>query len=172
MRTPLPPAVLRRRFLLLRGLRWLPTGLAIPVLVLLLLDRGLSLGQIGFVTAAQGVAIMLLELPTGGLADAVGRRRVLLLASAFQIAATAVLVVTASPLLATAAFGLMGVYRALESGPLDAWYVDAAQAADPDADIVGGLAAGVWSSASPSPPGRCSAAPSSPSTRSRASTRW
>jgi len=68
----------RRRFLLLRGLRWLPTGLLIPVLVLLLLERGLTLGQIGLVAAAQGLVVMLLELPTGALADALGRRRVLL----------------------------------------------------------------------------------------------
>jgi hypothetical protein len=33
----------------------------------------------------------------------------------------------------------MGVYRALESGPLDSWYVDTAQAVDPDADIERGL---------------------------------
>ena len=51
--TTLAPSILRRRLLLLRGLRWLPTGLIIPVLVLLLLDRGLSLGQIGLVTAAR-----------------------------------------------------------------------------------------------------------------------
>jgi DHA1 family tetracycline resistance protein-like MFS transporter len=139
---PLSPLVLRRRYLVLRGLRWLPVGLVIPVLVLLLLDRGLSLGQIGFVTAAQGVAVMLLELPTGGLADAIGRRRVLLIASGFQITATTLLLASGAPLVAAAAFGLQGVYRALESGPLDAWYVDAAQAADPDADIEGGLAAG------------------------------
>lgn len=132
----------RRRFLLLRGLRWLPTGLIIPIVVLLLLDRGLGLGEIGLVIAAQGATMIALELPTGGLADAVGRREVLLLAAAFDVAALSVLVLTETAAAAVAAFALMGVHRALESGPLDAWYVDAAQAADGDADIEGGLAAG------------------------------
>ena len=132
----------RRRFLLLRGLRWLPTGLLIPVLVLLLLERGLTLGQIGLVTAAQGLVVMLLELPTGALADALGRRRVLLGAILAEAAAVALLVVADSLPALVVAFALQGVYRALDSGPLDAWYVDTAQAADPDADIERGLAHG------------------------------
>ena len=49
----LSPTAVRRRFLLLRGLRWLATGLVIPVLVLVMLDRGFSLGEIGLITAAQ-----------------------------------------------------------------------------------------------------------------------
>src|SRR5690606_18185533 len=39
-------------------------------------------------------------------------------------------------------FALQGVYRALESGPLDSWFVDATLAADPAADVEGGLAGG------------------------------
>jgi MFS family permease len=132
----------RRRFTLLRGLRWLPTGLLIPVLVLLLLERGLTLGQIGLVTAAQGVVVMLLELPTGALADALGRRRVLLGAIAAEAAAVALLVVADSLPALVVVFALQGAYRALDSGPLDAWYVDTAQAADPHADIERGLAHG------------------------------
>lgn len=132
----------RRRFLLLRGVRWPPAGLLIPVLVLLLLDRGLSLGQIGLVAAAQGLVVMLLELPTGALADALGRRRVLLAGIGAQAAALVLLIVSASLPALVVVFVLAGVYRALDSGPLDAWYVDTAQAADPDADIERGLAHG------------------------------
>ena len=138
----LGPGEVRRRFLLLRGLRWLPTGLLIPVLVLLLLERGLTLGQIGLVTGAQGLVVMLLELPTGALADALGRRRVLLAAIAAEAAAVALLVVADSLAALVVVFALQGVYRALDSGPLDAWYVDTAQAADPHADIERGLAHG------------------------------
>jgi MFS family permease len=71
----------RRRFLLLRALRWFPTGLLIPVLILILLERGLSLAQIGLITAAQGFMVLLLELPTGALSDTLDRRPVLLLAT-------------------------------------------------------------------------------------------
>ncbi len=37
---------------------------------------------------------------------------------------------------------LQGIYRALDSGPLEAWYVDATLAAEPNAQIESGLGAG------------------------------
>jgi MFS family permease len=132
----------RRRFVLLRGLRWLPTGLLIPVLILLMTDRGFSLTTIGVATASQGLVVLLLELPTGGLADAVGRRPVLLGATVVDIVSIVAFAVWAHSLpVLMAVWALQGVYRALESGPLDAWYVDAALARDPDADIEAGLGA-------------------------------
>lgn len=132
----------RRRFLILRALRWVPSGLLVPVLVLLLLQRGLSLGEVGLVMATQGLVVLVLELPTGGLADALGRRPVLLIGTAVEASATGLLIVADTLPLLIVVFALQGIYRALESGPLDAWYVDAAQSADPDADIEAGLSAG------------------------------
>jgi len=107
--------------------------------VLLLLERGLSLAQLGVVFAGQGLMVLVLELPTGGLADAIGRRTVLLVATVFEVAAFILLVGARSVPLLVLAASLMGVYRALESGPLDSWYVDTAQAVDPNANIERGL---------------------------------
>jgi MFS family permease len=132
----------RRRYLLLHGLRWLATGLLIPIFVLLPLDRGLTLTQIGVAGTAQGLIVLLLELPTGGLADALGRRPVLLAAGVVNLVSFALLAAADSVALFLAAFALQGLYRALDSGPLDAWYVDAALAADPGADIESGLSRG------------------------------
>ena len=129
----------RRRFLLLLALRWLPVGLMIPVTVLLPLDRGLTLAQYGSAAALQGLTVLLLELPTGGLSDAIGRRPVLLLAGVVNLASLAVLGFADSVALFVVVYALQGVYRALDSGPLEAWYVDQALAADPEADIETGL---------------------------------
>ena len=126
----LSAASIRHRFLVLRVTRWLPTGLIIPVLVLLVVDRGLSLTQVGIASAAQGVMVLLLELPTGGFADAFGRRRVLLLANCFNMAAGVLLIFGGSLAWFVAAWACEGVFRALESGPLDAWFVDALHAAE------------------------------------------
>lgn len=125
----LDAATATRRFLVLRASRWFPTGLLVPVIVLLLLDRGLTLTQVGIAAAAQGVMVILLELPTGGFADTLGRRRALLLANGFELASLGLFVVGQSLWWFVAAWGLQGVYRALESGPLDAWFVDALHAA-------------------------------------------
>ena len=125
-----------RRYFALLALRFVPTGLAMTVIVLLLQERGLSLAQIGVGIAAQGLVMLFLELPTGGLADAVGRKPVAVLAAVFALAATGLLLVTDTVAMLAAAFALQGVFRALDSGPLQAWYVDRALAADPGADVV------------------------------------
>ena len=83
--------------------------------------------------------MLLLELPTGGLSDSLGRRPTLLLAYVFAVAGLATLYVADSVggfVLATA---LTAIFRALDSGPLEAWYVDATHAVDPDAHIESGL---------------------------------
>jgi predicted MFS family arabinose efflux permease len=133
---------IRRRYLTLVALRWLPVGLLIPIFVLVPLSRGLSLTEIGLVFAMQGLVVLALELPTGGLSDAIGRRPVLLLASVISIIALGLFTVADSAPLFVAAMILQGVYRALDSGPLEAWYVDATLAADPDAEIEHGLGRG------------------------------
>jgi MFS family permease len=128
-----------RRTLVLTALRWLPVGLLIPVLVLLPLERGLTLAEYGLAAAAQGIVVLVLELPTGGLADALGRRPVLLAAGVFALAALSLLAVADSVVLFLVYYLLQGIYRALDSGPLEAWYVDSALAADASADIETGL---------------------------------
>ena len=85
---------IRRRFYLLLALRFVPTGLFVTVFVLLLRDRGLTLAEIGIGTAMQGVVMLFLELPSGGLADALGRKPVLMVATPVSIAAVGLLLVT------------------------------------------------------------------------------
>ncbi|MGB2570644.1 MFS transporter [Micromonospora citrea] len=129
----------RRRFLLLHGLRWLPSGLMIPVMILVMQERGLSLSEIGLVSVAQGLVVLALELPTGGLADALGRRPVLLTAWSLGLASLVLFAVADSFALFFVVWALQGVFRALDSGPLESWYVDATLAADPDARYEPGL---------------------------------
>ncbi len=112
------------RFLVLTALRWLPVGLIVPVVTLLPLERGLSLTEIGLALSAQGVAVLLLELPTGGLADALGRRPVLLLSLAAAFASYTLVLLADDVAVLAAAYLVMGVSRALDSGPLSAWFVD------------------------------------------------
>lgn len=132
----------RHRFLILRATRWFPTGLLIPVLVLFMVDRGLTLAQIGIASAAQGVMVIALELPTGGLADAFGRRRVLLAANGFDVLTLALYLLGGSLVWFVIAWGFQGVFRALESGPLDAWYVDAVHEAGASETVERGLSLG------------------------------
>ncbi|WP_062517152.1 MFS transporter [Demequina gelatinilytica] len=130
---------LRRRFVALTALRWLPTGITAPLLVLLLSARGLSLGTIGLLTALYSATTFLLELPTGGLADVLGRRGVIIGSSVVAAAASIIIAFATSPAWFAAGFMLHGLARALDSGPLQAWYVDSVHAIDPAADLKPGL---------------------------------
>ena len=149
--TPSAARAVTRRYHLLLALRFVPTGLSVTVFVLLLQDRGLSLGQIGLGIATQGAVMLVLELPSGGLADALGRKPVVLLATGFAMLSLSVLLVADSVALLVVVCTFQGVFRALDSGPLQAWYVDALLAADPGAsmeralgraDVVSGSAIG------------------------------
>jgi sugar phosphate permease len=139
MTGPLTAEQIRRRYLTLVAFRWFPTGLIIPVTMLLPLERGLSLSEIGLAAAGQGLIVLFLELPTGGLADSLGRKRVLITSILVGMASVTIFLLADTFAVFFAAFALQGVFRALDSGPLEAWYVDATQAADPDSEIQRGL---------------------------------
>jgi predicted MFS family arabinose efflux permease len=141
MTPALPAAAVRRRFLVLTLLRWLPTGFLLPLTAVFMQQRGLSLAEIGLVSATSSVVVLGLELPTGGLADALGHRRVLLAACAIDLVSVG-LFLTAHALPAfLAAWVLQGVFRALDSGPLEAWFVTTSLRADEHASVERGLAA-------------------------------
>ncbi|GAA1430716.1 hypothetical protein GCM10009616_16010 [Microlunatus lacustris] len=133
--TPLSAASARRRLLLLTATRWLPVGLVFGLTTLLPLERGLSLTQVTAVLAVQGFVVLALELPTGGLADAVGRRPLLVLAALVAVVSGVLFLLATDVVAFAVAMVLQGVFRALDSGPLEAWYVDTAQAADPDVAV-------------------------------------
>jgi hypothetical protein len=129
-----------RRLVVLTALTWLPVGLTTPVMVLLAQSRGLSLSDVGLLFAVYGLLLVALELPTGGLADVIGRRPVLLVSAGLHLAGALAFAFAPSLSAFLLAVGILGVARALLSGPLEAWYVDAVHAADPTADVAPGLA--------------------------------
>ncbi len=107
-----------------QALHWFAMGIVIPVMVLTLLDLGFNIGQVGIAMAVMSTTVMLLELPTGGLADAIGRKRVYMTAVALYIAGYSLIFFTAEFCQLLAAVVLIGIGRALSSGTIDAWYVD------------------------------------------------
>lgn len=160
------------RFVALTALSWLPTGLTLPVLVILMQDRGLSLGQVGAVAATAGLVVTLFELPTGGLADAVGRRPVLLAAAVFDLVALVVTAAAGGFAAFLGAAAIRGAGRALDSGPLESWFVDAAFALDGETDIERGLGRAARPQGCRSPRGRWPPRGWPPPRTSAASTRW
>jgi MFS family permease len=129
-----------RRLVGLTALRWLPVGLTTPITVLLAQARGLSLAEIGLLFTVHGVVVTVLELPTGGLADVLGRRPVVVVGALLHLVSCVLFATATSFPGFLAAILVLGVGRALDSGPVEAWYVDTVHRIDPAADVAPGLA--------------------------------
>ena len=130
----------QRHFVILTVLRWFPTGLIVPVMVMILRERGLDLGTIGLLGVIYAVATIALELPTGGLSDVMGRRPVLVTSA--LIAGVSSMALAFGTTIGTLTIGYLalGVSRALDSGTLQAWFVDQVRQDDASAPIRSWLA--------------------------------
>ncbi|MBH5336284.1 MFS transporter [Streptomyces pactum] len=139
----LDPRTARRRFVAVSFLFWLPLGLYIAPHVLLLTERGLALSAVAVCFAAHSTTVAVLELPTGGFSDAMGRRVVLAAAGLLNLAALVLQGLGTTLWVLVLANVLMGSGRALSSGPAEAWYVDTVHAhSGPGAEIRTGIARG------------------------------
>ncbi|MEV0649532.1 MFS transporter [Phytomonospora sp. NPDC050363] len=133
---------LRRRYVAVCAFGWLGTSLVIPVMVLQMSSKGLDLATIGLVFLVHGLVVTGLELPTGGLADVIGRRGVLAASAALGMAGLLWMAFAGSAWEFVAITAIRGVARALSSGPAEAWYVDAVHSVDREGDIRKGLSLG------------------------------
>lgn len=114
---------------------WFAIGIIIPVMTLYLLEKGLNLIQVGFVFAFYSAATVLLELPTGGLADSIGRKKVYLISLVFLVASGIMLLVSDSFIWILISAILQGVARSLSSGTMDAHFIDEFYRIDPDVNL-------------------------------------
>ncbi len=123
-----------------QALHWLSLGILIPVLVLIQQAKGLSLLEVGSVMAVYGIVVILLEVPTGSLADLHGRKRIYLIATAVNLLSTSMLLFVSSFSGVMAALIVYGISRALNSGSMDAWFVDEFNRVSPDGNLQRALA--------------------------------
>ncbi len=132
----------RARYVILTALRWLPVGLLVPVYVRLMLASGLDLATVGSVMIVYTVTVIALEVPTGGLADTIGTRAVLVVGTLLAIAMYGGLLVADHAIAFAAIAVVHGAERALRSGPLEAWYVSDAVAHGRDDTVTRGVSLG------------------------------
>ncbi len=101
-------------------------GMLIPILVLFQLDRGLSLIQIGINMATYSGTVIILEIPSGFLADYFGNKKIYLLSILLNIASMLVLIFAKTNIWITFSFVLWGSGRAFSSGSLEAIFINKA----------------------------------------------
>jgi DHA1 family quinolone resistance protein-like MFS transporter len=124
---------------------WFAVGLILPVLTLYMLEKGLSLTQIGLAGAMYSGVTVLLELPTGGLADTIGRKKIYITSLLFQIAAAAIMLHVRALSALMFAFAFQGISRSLSSGAMDAHFIDEFYRIDPKVNLQREMARiGTW----------------------------
>ncbi|MHB1316216.1 MAG: MFS transporter [Christensenellales bacterium] len=98
-------------------------GLMIPVLSLMLLDKGSSLSGLALVLGVYSLCVFLFEIPSGILADLLGRKRVFLLSCIFNMVSAAALLFLHGWRII---FGIVfwGMGKAFASGSFDALVID------------------------------------------------
>lgn len=125
---PEDAARLTSRYYTYSGLYTLAASVIWGVNTLFLLDAGLSIGQVFLANAAFSAGTMLFELPTGVVADTVGRRLSFLLSIAILGLATLAYVglslIDAGLLAFVAVSVLLGLGFTFYSGAMEAWLVD------------------------------------------------
>jgi MFS family permease len=128
--------IIIRTYMALAGLYTLAASLIWSVNTLFLLDAGLSIGEVFLANALFSVGMVAFEIPTGVVADTLGRR-VSYLTSVAVLASSTVLYLGAAQVGAgVAAFAaislLMGLGFTFFSGALESWLVDALRSVGAD----------------------------------------
>lgn len=128
-----------RSYMTLAGLYTLAASLIWSVNTLFLLDAGLSISQVFIANALFSAGMVIFEIPTGVVADTLGRR-VSYLASVSILSLTTVLYLVAAEAGAgLLVFGIVSVAMGLGftfySGALEAWLVDGLAAVGGDHDL-------------------------------------
>ncbi len=117
-----------KRYYLYSGIYTLSASIIWGINTLFLLDAGLTIGEVFLANAAFSVGTMLFEIPTGVVADTIGRRTSFLLSVAVLAATTLAYVGLAQVGGGVASFALVSVLMGLGftfySGAMEAWVVD------------------------------------------------
>jgi MFS family permease len=121
-----------RTYLTLAGIYTLSASLIWGVNTLFLLDAGLDIAQVFVANAAFTAAMVVFEIPTGVVADTLGRRTSFLVSISVLLVSTIAYVVVGVEHLGLGAFVLasiaLGLGFTFYSGATEAWLVDALRA--------------------------------------------
>ncbi|HUL39512.1 MAG TPA: MFS transporter [Methanomassiliicoccales archaeon] len=129
-----------RVYIINQTVHWLIVGLVFPILVLFVLAKGLDIFEASLVMSGYSITTIALELPTGGLADAIGRKRVYLLSLAVTLIGYVMIVLVSGFVLIFVSAAVMGAARALSSGSIEAWFIDEFHRTNPHGNLQHALA--------------------------------
>ena len=128
-----------RTYMTLAGLYTLAASFIWSVNTLFLLDAGLSIGEVFVANALFSAGIVVFEIPTGVVADTLGRRLSFLISAATLGVTTVCYLLAAQAGAGIVAFSVISVFMGLGftfySGALEAWLVDGLKSVGEDEQL-------------------------------------
>lgn len=100
------------------------TGLLTPVLSLALIDKGASLSNLSIILGLYALSVIILELPTGIMADIFGRKKTFVLSLVIFTLSFSLLLIGRGFIVLCIVMMLYGLGKALASGSFDALFID------------------------------------------------
>lgn len=104
------------------------TGILLPVLNLILLEKGSNLQTLPLLLAIYSLTVLCMELPSGIFADIYGRKAAFLLSCVLQFVSFCILLVANNFIFLIFVIAFFGLGRAFASGSIDALIIDQALA--------------------------------------------
>ena len=100
------------------------TGIITPVISLLLIDKGATLSNLSLILGLYAFTVVILELPTGIIADVFGRKKSFCLSIVISIISFLILLFGKGFIILSIGMMFYGFNRALASGSFDAMFID------------------------------------------------
>jgi len=100
------------------------TGLIVPVLSLLLMDKGATLSTISVIMGIYSFTVMIFELPSGIMADLIGRKKMFILSLILSLVYSAIILLGRGFFVLCAGIFIYGLNRAASSGSFEALFID------------------------------------------------
>ena len=99
-------------------------GILIPVLTMLILNKGISLSETAILLGTYGFTVFILELPSGIAADLLGRKKSFCISLFFSLLAFLIIFLGNNLIILFIGFIFYGTSRAFSSGSFDALFLD------------------------------------------------
>ncbi|WP_312810900.1 MFS transporter [Sedimentibacter sp.] len=100
------------------------TGLLVPVLSLLLIQKGATFSMLSILIGIYSFSVIILELPTGIMADIIGRKKTFCLSLIVSLLFSAVVLLGNGVVILYIGMLLYGLNRAISSGSFEALFID------------------------------------------------
>lgn len=100
------------------------SGLIVPVLSLLLLEKGATLSSISVIIGIFSFTVIVFELPTGIMADIIGRKKTFVLSLVLSLIFSIVFLLGHGLIMLCIGIFIYGLNRAVSSGSFEALFID------------------------------------------------